>query len=133
MNNPFCIVVGILILSLPLIASANDTTVYQCPGPSDTILFTNKEQEGCRPMALAPLTIAPARTYSDSVTNPGYSSLRPFPTDWYDHTAPVGSLRNRLIRNRLYGMQHWLDYNASVGSMRNSVETWPSPFGWYGW
>lgn len=132
MKKPFCFVIGIVILSLPSITSANDVPVYQCPGPSDTILFTNKEQEGCRPMALAPLTIAPTRTYPDSVTSPGYS-LRPFPMDWYDHTSPVGSLRNRIIRNRPYGMQHWLDYNAPVGSMRNSVETWPSPFGLYGW
>jgi hypothetical protein len=133
MKKPFCIVVGVLLFSLPSIAPATDPPMYQCPGPSGTILYTNREQADCAPMTLAPLTIAPARTYSDFANSPDYSSHRPFPTDWYDYTAPIGSMRNRLMRGRLYGAQNWIDYNAPVGSMRNSVETWPGPFGWYRW
>jgi hypothetical protein len=133
MKRPFSILAGVLILSLPSIASANDFPMYQCPGPSNTVLYTNIEQPGCRPTALGSLTIAPARTYSNAVDGRSSSSLRPFPTDWYDDTAPIGSMRNSLMRGRPYGTQNWIDYGASVGSMRNSVETWPSPFWFYGW
>jgi hypothetical protein len=83
-------------------------------------------------MALNSLTIAPARTYSIA-PNSSYNLLRPFPLDWHDNTAPIGSMRNRLIQDGLYGLHNWIDYNAPVGSMRNSAEAWPSPYGLYGW
>jgi hypothetical protein len=135
MKRRFWCVVGALILSLPAMASATDSPVYQCPGPSGTLLYTDRELSDCRPITLSSLTIAPSRTYSESVSSPSYNRLRPFPADWYDHSAPVGSMRNRLMQGGLYGMQNWIDYDSPVGSMRNSVGTWPRPFGFglYGW
>lgn len=133
MKNRFRCAVGVLILSLPVMASATDSPVYQCPGPSGTVLYTDRMPSDCHPITLRALTIAPTRTDADSLSSPNYNRLRPFPTDWYDQTAPIGSMRNRLTRNGLYGMQHWIDYTSPIGSMRNSVETWPRPFGWYGW
>jgi hypothetical protein len=127
------VLLGILVLTLPSIASATDSPVYQCPGPSDTLLYTDREQSGCRPVALSSLTIAPSRAYSESVSSPSYYRLGPLPTDWYDHSAPVGSMRNRMMQGGVYGMQNWIDYDSPVGSMRNSVWTWPRPFGLYGW
>ncbi len=133
MKRRFWVLVGILVLSLPEGVSAADLSMYQCPGPSDTLLFTDRERSGCHPMVLGSLTIAPARTDSESVAHTNYPRLRPFPMDWYSHTDPVGSMRNRMLRGIPYGMQNWIDYNAPVGSMRNSVGTWPNPFRLYGW
>lgn len=133
MKQRFWVLAGILVLSFSSIASATDSPVYQCSGSSGAVIYTDREQSGCRPMALGSLTIAPSRTYSDAVSSPSYTRLRPLPTDWYDHTAPAGSMRNRVMQGGLYGMQNWIDYDAPVGSMRNSVGTWPRPFGLYGW
>jgi hypothetical protein len=133
MKRRFLLVVSVIGLLLPAMASATDSSVYQCPGPANTLLYTDREQPGCHAMVPGSLTIAPTRIYSDSASNQSYDRLRPFPTDWYDHTAPVGSMRNQVMQGGLYGTQNWIDYNAPVGSMRNSVQTWPRPFGWFGW
>lgn len=85
------IVASLLALSLPPTASALDSAVFQCPGPSNTVLYTNIEQSNCRPMMLGTLTIAPTRTYSPSVDRPNS-----IPSDTYDYTSPIGSMRNRL-------------------------------------
>jgi len=93
MNRPLGILVGALALSLPSIVSATDSAVYQCPGPSNTILYTNIEQSDCHPITLGALTIAPTRTYSPSVDR--QNSIL---SDRFDYTAPIGSMRNRLIQ-----------------------------------
>lgn len=96
MNRPLRILGSMLALSLPSIVSATDSAVYQCPGPSNTILYTNSEQSDCRPMTLGALTIAPTRTYSTSIESPNS-----IPSDRYDYTAPIGSMRNRLVQGHL--------------------------------
>ena len=93
MSRPLRILVGICVFSLPSMVSATDSTVYQCPGPSNTILYTNRADLDCRPMALGTLTIAPTRTYPPSVDHPNS-----IPSDRYDYTAPIGSMRNRLVQ-----------------------------------
>lgn len=93
MSRPLRTLVSVLALSLPSMVSATDPVVYQCPGPSNTILYTNSEQSDCRPMTLGALTIAPTRTYSTSL-----DSQNSIPLDRYDYTAPIGSMRNRLIQ-----------------------------------
>lgn len=95
------IVASLLVLSLPPTASAMDSAVFQCPGPSNTILYTNREQSDCHPMTLGPLTIVPTRTYSTSIDSLSYSSLQPFPSAGYDYTSPIGSMRNRLVQGYL--------------------------------
>lgn len=94
MNRPLRILVTVLAFSLPSLVSASDSAVYQCPDPSGTILYTNRAHPDCRPMTLGDLTIAPTRTYSTPITSPSSTPPPPFSPDWYDYTAPIGSMRN---------------------------------------
>lgn len=98
MTRPLRILVGVLLLPLPGIASTSDSLIYQCPGPSNTILYTDIAQSDCRSMTLGDLTIAPTRTYSTSLDSPNYTPLRSVPPDRFDYTAPIGSMRNRIVQ-----------------------------------
>lgn len=129
-SAPFGIFFCLFLPSISLSADVPEDHVYQCIGPSETALYTDRDLPGCQAMALASLTIAPSRAYLFSDGTAAGSFLRPFPEDWFDNTAPVGSMRNRMANGGLYGTHGWIDYNAPVGSMRNSVTTWPSPYGW---
>ena len=133
MKCRFWSLAGMLAVSFPALVFATDSPMYQCPGPSGTLLYTDRALSDCQPIALGGLTIAPARTYPEAVSSTSYNRLRPFPTDWYDHSAPIGSMRNRMMQGGLYGMHNWIDYDSPVGSLRNTVQTWPRPFGLYGW
>lgn len=101
MNRPLQILMTVLTFSLPSLVAASDSTVYQCPGPSGTILYSNREQPDCRPMTLGALTIAPNRTYSTPVERPSSAPPIPFSPDWYDYTAPIGSMRNNPFQDYL--------------------------------
>lgn len=96
MSRPLRILISVLALSLPSMASATDSPVYQCPGPSSTMLYTNIERPNCLPMTLGALTIAPTRTYS-TINSPSYTPLEPFPSDWDHQSVPVDSWENRLM------------------------------------
>jgi hypothetical protein len=99
MSRPLRILATVLTFLLPSLVSASDSAVYQCPDPSGTILYTNREQPDCRPMTLGTLTIAPTRTYSTPIDSPNYTPPPPFSPDWYDYTAPIGSMRNNPLQS----------------------------------
>lgn len=101
MSRPLQILVTVLTFSLPSLAAASDSAVYQCPDPSGNILYTNREHPDCRPMTLGALTIAPTRTYSTPVESPSSTPPPPFSPDWYDYTAPIGSMRNNPFQSYL--------------------------------
>ncbi len=101
MSRPLRILVTVLTFSLPSLVAASDSTVYQCPDPSGTILYTNREQLNCRPMTLGALTIAPTRTYSSPIESRSSTPPPPFSPDWYDYTAPIGSMRNNPFQGYL--------------------------------
>ena len=132
----YMVLFGAMAMFVPSLSSASDqldSSVYQCPSPSGDALYTNKKHPGCEAMTLPELTIAPDRGAITKSNVPPPYGLRQFPSDWFDYAGPIGSLRNRLTRGGLYGIQDWLDYDAPVGSMRNSPAYWPSPYGLYGW
>ncbi len=101
MSRLLQILVTVLTFSLPSLVAASDSTVYQCPDHSATILYTNREHPNCRPMTLGALTIAPTRTYSTPVERPSSAPPVPFSPDWYDYTAPIGSMRNNPFQGYL--------------------------------
>ena len=129
------VVLGLIAIFVPSLAAGDqlDSSVYQCPGPSGDVLYTNQERPGCEVMNLPELTVAPNRGTTIPTYNATPYGLRQLPSDWFDYAGSVGSLRNRLTLGGLYGMQDWLDYDAPVGSMRNSPANWPSPYLLYGW
>jgi hypothetical protein len=129
------LLVGLLAIFVPSLSRPSDdldSLVYRCEGPSGE-LYTNKKGPGCIVMSLPELTIAPSRSAATPTTHVPSHGVRPFPSDWFDYDAPVGSLRNQLTLGGLYGTQEWLDYDAPIGSLRNSPAYWPSPYGLYGW
>ncbi len=79
-------------------AASNDTEVWQCPGPDDTPLFTNKERPGCQPMELRPLSTAPALPDMTDRPVPGAEPVQrydaPSQTDGFSYDTPAGALRN---------------------------------------
>ncbi len=124
--------IGVMVMFVPSLCPASDA-VYRCQDPSGTDLYTNQERPGCEVISLPALTIAPTQSAAPRSSNALPYGLRPFPSDWFDYSGSVGSLRNRMTQGGLYGMQDWLDYDAPVGSMRNSPANWPSPYWTYGW
>lgn len=104
-------------------AGRSDTEMHRYPGPADTVLCTDRDGSDCQSMALKSVTIAPARASSNSPNDQLLYSLRPIPTDWFDYTASVGSMRKHLMQGGLNGIQNWIDYDAPVGSIRNSAGT----------
>ena len=129
----FISVIAMFVPSPSLASDELNSTVYQCPGPSGTVLYTNQQRSGCEEITLPELTIAPTQSADLRSNGAMPYGMRTFPSDWFDYAGSVGSLRNRLAQSGIYGMQDWLDYDAPVGSMRNSPAYWPSPYLRYGW
>jgi hypothetical protein len=136
------LLLAVLLSTHPAEAEDNSEMVmYECPGLNGEPLFTNKVIAGCQRMSLKPITVAPTLPDRSAFRADSYDSLmsqshRPFPQDWMDYSAPVGSLRNSYARSGLYGTQGWFDYNAPSGSFRNNPTMWPWPGGiirMYGW
>lgn len=125
------LLLALLLSAHPAEAGDNsDEAMYECPGSNGEPLFTNKDVDGCQRMALRSLTVAPTIPDRPALRTDLYDPLmprshRPFPQDWLDYNAPVGSLRNSDARSGLYGTQGWFDYDAPSGSFRNDPAMWP--------
>lgn len=112
-----------LILSSPSFTLAStDAQVWQCPGPDDTPLYTNKERPGCQAMDLKPISTAPSLTEiaDQTASRPGtYRDDPAFSVDAFSYDTPAGALRN--LRSVPDWAREWQASNQLAGTVQGEV------------
>ena len=118
------IILLVLFTGYPALSNAStDAEIWQCPGPDDTPLYTNKERAGCQAMDLKPLSTAPSlpeiADHSFSERGGGQRYEAPSGSDGFSYDTPIGALRN--LQSVPDWAKEWQASNSISGSAQSEI------------